>query len=116
MSNRFEGVTDAQWDLIVTYLPSPKRGPNGGMPPANFRNVINSIFYILIEGCRWCNLPKSGNFASRSSSHRWFQRWQRDGTWQKMQVGMLQLADISGKIDWTSCSVDGSFSPNKGRK
>ncbi|MCG6135166.1 MAG: hypothetical protein MET45_10945 [Nostoc sp. LLA-1] len=33
-----------------------KRGK--GMPHAPYRHVLNSLLYILITGCRWCDLPR----------------------------------------------------------
>lgn len=116
MSGRFEGINDAQWDLIATYLPSRKRGPKGGMPPADFRHVINSIFYVLITGCRWCDVPKHEPFASKSSSHRWLKTWLFDGTWERLQAGLQQIADLSGKVEWDRCMADGSFFPGTRRR
>ena len=38
------------------------------MPPVPFRYVLNSLLYILITGCRWCDLPSGKIWASKSSA------------------------------------------------
>ena len=117
MAGRFEGLSDAQWAFLEPLLPPepPKRGK--GMPHAPFRCVLNSIFYLLITGCRWCDLPENRkNFASKSSSHRWLVQWQEDGIFERLCHALVETADLVGKIDWSRASVDGSFSLWQGRR
>ena len=111
MSGRFEGISDEAWLLLGSMMPGYGERRGRGMPPAPFRAVINSILYVLITGCRWCDIPDDRDvFASKTSSHRWLMRWQDDGTFDKLCKGIISLADVSGKIDWSYSSVDGSFS------
>ena len=113
MAGRFEGLTDIEWKIFEDLFPVPeKRGR--GMPPAPPRFVINSLLYILITGCRWCDLPRGIPWASKSSTHRWLQRWQLDGTLQQLEARVLGLAQNEGLIRWDSGAIDGSFSPWKG--
>jgi len=69
----------------------------------------------MITGARWCDIPREPQFAARSTAHRWLQRWAWDGTWERLQTGLLLAADYATKIDWNRASVDGSFSPFSGR-
>src|SRR5918911_1787312 len=80
MAGRFEGVSDLEWRLFEDVFPPapPKRGR--GMPHAPFRKVLNTLLYILITGCRWCDVPRGPQWASKSATHRWLRRWQTDGT------------------------------------
>ncbi|AUB41970.1 Transposase [Nostoc flagelliforme CCNUN1] len=66
-----------------------KRGK--GMPHAPYRYVLNSLLYILITGCRWCDLPQGDRWASKSSSHRWLKRWREDGTLEHLQARVLAM-------------------------
>jgi transposase len=117
MSGRFEGLSDDAWVMLSVLLPSLPEKRGRGMPPAPFRSVINSILYVLITGCRWCDLPLGkAEFASKSSAHRWLTRWQDDGTLDKLYRGIIALADLSGKIEWSRVSVDGSFSLRQRRR
>ena len=64
------------------------------MPPVPFRYVLNSWLYnILITGCRWCDLPRGEIWASKSSAHRFNQRWQVDGTFEHLQSRILAIAE-----------------------
>ena len=111
MPGRFEGLNDAQWMVLESLLPPPPKKRGKGMPHVPFRSILNSIFYILITGSRWCDLPDNRQiFAHRSSAHRWLMRWGDDGTFEKICAGMRELADLNGQIDWSRSSVDGSFS------
>ncbi len=117
MPGRFEGLNDAQWMVLECLLPPPPKKRGKGMPHAPFRCVLNSIFYILITGSRWCDLPPDKNiFTPKSASHRWLVRWSEDGTFEKICNGMRELADLNGQIDWSRSSVDGSFSLRQGRR
>ncbi len=83
-----------------------------GRPHVPFRYVLNSLLYILITGCRWCDLPQGEIWASKSAAHRWLKRWQKDGTFEHWQSRILAIADKKGLIngnfgagDGSSCSV-----------
>lgn len=111
MAGRFEGLTDPQWELLRHLFPARPVKRGRGHPRADQRKVLNSILYVLITGCRWCDLPQRDDFAARSTSHRWMQTWQADGTLDTLKQGLTSLAQLGGQIDWSAASVDGSFSP-----
>ena len=47
---RFEELTDDQWKLLVSSIPTPA---HTGRPRADDRSTINGILYVLMSGCRW---------------------------------------------------------------
>lgn len=114
MAGRFEGLSDLEWRLFEDIMPTepPKRGR--GMPHAPFRQVVNTLLYVLITGCRWCDIPRGPQWASKSATHRWLKRWQADGTLAAMQARILGLAEERGMIHWAYGAIDGSFSPWQG--
>src|SRR5712691_33374 len=81
------------------------------MPHAPFRQILNTLLYILITGCRWCDVPCGPQWASKRATHRWLQRWQADGTLAAMQARILGIAEERGMIHWEYGAVDGAFSP-----
>jgi transposase len=81
------------------------------MPHTPFRKVVNTLLYMLITGCRWCDVPHGSQWASTSAAHRWLQRWQTDGTRAAMQARILGVAEEHGMMQWQYGAVDGSFSP-----
>ena len=116
MAGRFEGLSDLEWKLFEDIFPEKPQKRSRGMPPVPFRYVLNSLLYILITGCRWCDLPYGKQWASKSSAHRWLKRWQGDGTFEHLQSRILALADDHGLINWNYGAIDGSFSPWQGRR
>jgi len=108
MSGKFEGLTDIQWELLSPLFPQ-KEGV--GRPHPNFRLVLNTILYVEITGCRWCDIPEGAQWGKRSTSHEWLGRLQDLGIWDKMRNSILSMANLAGLIDWSKGAVDGSFSP-----
>lgn len=110
---RFEGVSDIQWDLMQRYLPKNEgyAGPTGGMPPCDFRRVMNSILWVCITGAGWCQLPREPQFAPKTTAHRWLKRWSEDGTLERLAQAMIQTAELNQHITWQRAHVDGSFFP-----
>lgn len=113
MAGRFEGLTDLEWRLFEDVFPKQPEKRERGMPHVPFRYVLNTLLYILIAGCRWCDIPKGEIWASKSSAHRWLKRWQTDGTLENLQARILGIAEERGLINWSYGAVDGSFSPWK---
>lgn len=85
------------------------------MPHTPFRKVVNTLLYVLITGYRWCETPRGLRWASKSAAHRWWQRWQADGTLAAMHARVLGLAQEQGMMHWEYGAVDGAFSPWEGR-
>lgn len=113
---RFEGLTDEQWRFFEpqftrAYEPGI-RGP--GMPPTNFRTVLNTILWVLFNGAKWNSVPIGPQWAPRSTSHRWLGIWTTDGTWERLGKLILGVADNLGLVDLSVGSVDGMFVPGKG--
>jgi transposase len=80
MAGRFEGVSDLEWRWCEDVFPPAPQKRGRGMPHAPFRKVIKTLLYVLITGCRWCDVPCGPPGASKSATPRWLQRWQAEGT------------------------------------
>ena len=111
MAGRFEGVSDLEWRLFEDVFPPAPSKRGRGMPHASFRKILNTLLYILITGCRWCDVPRGLQWGSKSATHRWLQRWQADGTLAAMQARILGVAEERGMIRWEYGAIDGAFSP-----
>src|SRR5437867_8616900 len=84
------------------------------MPHVPFRTVWHTLLYVLMTGCRWCEVPRGPQWASKSATHRWLQRWHMEGTLAAMQARILGIAEERGLIHWDYGAVDGAFSPWEG--
>ena len=73
-----------QWALIAPLLPKPAAdNPGGGRPEAWCRRVIvDAIFYVADNGCKWRALPV--DFPPRSTVFGIFSRWRRLGVWDQV--------------------------------
>jgi transposase len=111
MAGTFEGLSDLEWKLFADLFPPEPTKRGRGMPHTPFRQVGNTLLYILITGCRWCDLPPGPQWASKSAAHRWRQRWQADGRLAAMPARLLGLAEARGMIQGQYGAVDGAFSP-----
>ena len=111
MAGRFEGVSDLEGRLFEHVFPPAPQKRGRGMPQTPFRKVVNTLLYVLITGCRWCDVPRGPQWASKRATHRWLKRWQADGTLAAMQARILDLAEARGMMQWACGAVDGSFSP-----
>ena len=114
MAGRFEGLSNLEWSLFEDIFPKPPEKRERGMPHSSFRYVLNTLLYILITGCRWCDVPKGEIWASKSSAHRWLKRWQLDATLEALQARILGIGQEKGLINSSYGAVDGSFFPWKG--
>src|SRR5919202_3128189 len=75
-TQRYEtDLTDGQFALLEPLLPRPKRT---GRPPADLREVLNAILYLVRTGCQWRYLPK--DFPPKSTVWRYFDEWRHNGT------------------------------------
>jgi transposase len=112
MAGRFDGLSDMEWQLFADIFPPAPSRRSRGMPHTPFRKVVNTLLYVLITSCRWCDLPRGPQWASKSAAHR----WQVDGTLVAMQARILGIAEEHGMIQWQYGAVDGSFSPWQRRR
>ena len=98
---RYE-VTDEQWELLKGLLPKQARGGRW----LNHRTMLNGMLWILRSGAPWRDLPERyGKW--QSVNHR-FNRWRRDGTFDRVLKALQIRLDQQGKIDWDLWLVDGT--------
>lgn len=104
-------VSEGQWQRLQWLL--PKRKGAGRPIEIDLRAVMNAIFYVLVTGCQWRNLPRE--YPNPHSVYYHYRKWCGDGTWQRINraMGFLERRRVgrfarpsAGIID--SQSVKGS--------
>lgn len=96
-------LTDEQWELLNEMLPAPSaRGP----PRRDLKQALNTIFWLLRTGAPWRDLPE--RYGPWQTAYHWFNRWRRDGTWDRMLEALHIRLDRKGRIDWDLWCVDGT--------
>jgi transposase len=73
-------LTDEEWTLVTPLIPPAKRG--GNKRTVDVREIVNGLMYILGTGCQWRDIPK--DLPPRSSIHDYLDRWDYDGTLQRI--------------------------------
>jgi transposase len=104
--------TQSQLDWLAERIPGPRRRPFGGRSSAEKGKAIHGIFWILDNGAKWKDLPPE--FGSKSTVHRWFQRWVREGVFETLMRDAGRLVEERGQYKLYECFVDGTFSKARG--
>jgi len=88
-TNYATDLTDAQWAAIAPLVATPS--PNGGRPTdIDRRAIVNALLYKNRTGCQWRMLPK--DFPPMRSVRYYFDPWNRDGTFIKINDTLRKLA------------------------
>jgi putative transposase len=95
-------LTDAQWGLIESLIPKPKRG--GRPRTTDVRQVVNAILYLNRSGCAWRMLPI--DFPPWSTVHDYYWRWRRYGTLQRIHDSLRrQVRQQAGRDPTPSAAI-----------
>jgi transposase len=105
-------LTEEQLDWLAERIPDAPKSPLGGRPSEDKRKVIRGIFWILDNGAKWKDLPR--RFGSKSTVHRWFQTWVRDGVLEKIMREAGRCVEQRGGYRLYECFIDGTFAKARG--
>ncbi len=105
-------LTKTELDWLCERVPDPPRNPKGGRPPADKRQVLRGIFWILDNGAKWKDLP--AEFGSKSTVHRWFKKWVEQGIFEAFMRTAGRCVEQKDGFKLYECFIDGTFSKAKG--
>ena len=97
---------------ICQQIPDPPKSRLGGRPCAEKRKVVAGIFWMLDNGAKWKDLPR--RFGSKSTVHRWFQKWMEDGVFEQILRSAGSLVEERDGYRLYECFIDATFSKAKG--
>jgi transposase len=98
---RYE-LEDTEWDLIKNLFPRQCRGGRWN----DHRTTLNGMIWILRSGAPWRDMPE--RYGKWKSVNDRFNRYRRDGTFDRILKALQIRLDKQGKIDWDLWLVDGS--------
>jgi putative transposase len=92
-------LTDAQWALLEPFFPKIDRldHRNGRPRVYAYRQILNGIFYITRAGCAWSLMPH--DLPPWLTCYGYFNRWSRNGFWQKMHAALREADRIRAGRD-----------------
>lgn len=95
-------LSDAQWSLIEGLFPTQRRGGKWN----DHRLTFDGILWILRTGAPWRDLPE--RYGKWQSVHHRFNRYRKNGTFDRVLKALRIRLDKDGHIDWDLWCVDGS--------
>jgi transposase len=107
-------ITDEQWRVVAELLSDKdrgERGPKGGRPRRDARDILDGVLWVLRTGAPWADLPD--RFPPYQTCHRRFQQWSRDGTLERVLHALATDLRDRGGLDLTEGFIDGTFAPAK---
>ena len=104
-------LTDQQWAAIENLLPRRRGKARPGRPPADNRDCVGGILWVLRSGARWRDLPPQ--FPSPSTCWRRLRAWEEQGVWLRAWRALLGTLDQKGLLQWEETFLDATFFPAK---
>jgi transposase len=81
---------------LESLLPAEEpMGPEGGRPRVPHRAVIKVLWYVMVTGSRWEDVPLELGFSGRTA-HRRHRRWNEAGVWDDVHMHLLTLLQRAG--------------------
>lgn len=105
-------LTDDIRDWLLQRIPDAPVNPKGGRPPLDKARVLRGIFWILDNGAKWKDLPRE--FGAKSAVHRWFQRWVREGVFERILREAGRVVEERDGFRLYECFIDGTFAKARG--
>jgi len=94
------------YDLVSHHLPPEQPvGIKGGRPPITHRIVLRVIWFILVSGCRWEDVPLEMGCSGRTA-HRRLRLWEELGIWDRLHADLLRLLRQADRLDPDLAIVD----------
>lgn len=104
-----DSVLEALWQRLEPLLPRRRRNRHvqfAGRRPAEPRQVLAGILFVLRTGVPWRCLPATSDFPSGFTCWRRLRQWHRRGVWKRLLENLLAELQRRGRIDWSRAIVD----------
>ncbi len=87
MQEKYERLTDSQWQVMSEFLPVQRKRR------LNLRDISDAVLWLVRTGSQWRNLPDC--YPPWKAVYYYFNKWQRDGTLSKMNIGLNMLRRVA---------------------
>src|SRR4051812_24682303 len=90
-------MPDAFFELAAHHLPPDRAvGAEGGRPRIDRRLILNVLWFVLVTGCRWEDVPPQMGCTGRAA-HNYLRSWEEAGVWDRLHADLLRLLRQAGK-------------------
>ena len=99
-------MPDKFYELARPMLPQEKEiGPAGGRPPKSHHVLLKIIWFVLVTGCRWKDVPKEMGCCGETARTR-LQAWERAGIWNQLHQLLLTMLRHENALHPETAIVD----------
>jgi transposase len=94
------------YELARPLLPAEREtGPQGGRPPITHQVVLKVIWFVLVTGCRWKDVPREMGCCGETARMR-LQAWERAGTWGDLHKLLLTMLREQNGLHLETAIID----------
>lgn len=94
------------YELARPMLPAEKEiGPQGGRLRITHRTVLKIIWFVLVTGCRWKDVPQEMGCCGETARTR-LQAWEREGIWGKLHKLILTMLNHEKQLHTETAIID----------
>ena len=94
------------YELAVPMLPGERDpGPEGGRRPIGHYRVLKVIWFVLVTGCRWKDVPQEMGCCGETARTR-LQAWERAGIWDKLHMLLLTMLRQENELHMKTVIID----------
>ena len=94
------------YELVIDHLPEQRApGPQGGRRPTDHHTVLKVIWFVLVTGCRWRDVPLELGCCGETARTR-LREWEEAGIWQTIHELFLRLLRQQDKLDTRIAIID----------
>jgi transposase len=102
------------FELAQPLLPDEKEpGLKGGRPPKPHHTVLKVIWFVLVTGCRWKDVPPEMGCCGETARMR-LQAWERLGIWGKLHHLLLTMLNHEKQLHMEIAIIDSTIVPAVG--
>jgi transposase len=100
-------LTDDDWARIAPHLPPHTRSPKGGRPPADDRECLEGLLWLLRPGARRRDIPI--DLPSGRTCWRRLRDWAGEGVLEAVQAALVRDPAAHGESDLRELLADATF-------
>lgn len=94
------------YELARPLLPPEREpGPQGGRRPVDHYSVLKVIWFVLVTGCRWKDVPKEMGCCGETARTR-LQAWEREGIWDQLHKELLTMLRHENELHLEIAMID----------
>jgi transposase len=94
------------YELARPMLPVERQpGPKGGRPPIGHHTVLRVIWFVLVTGCRWKDVPEEMGCCGETARTR-LQAWELADIWNQLHQLLLTMLRQENELHLETAIID----------